>query len=93
MSVCKDLLNISHIGINLWIIGQGGHYSWKLLECNLTPGKTAGKLLKKSGSMCLLPKCSSFINAKLPHTHKIIKCHKIWKCYKTDLNCYKNKFL
>ena len=25
-------------------IVQGGHYSWKILECNLTPGKTLGKV-------------------------------------------------
>ena len=39
--------------------------------------------------MCVPPKYSSLINAKLLHCHKIIKCHEIWKCYKIDLNCHK----
>ena len=53
---------------------HGGHYSWKLLEYNLTPGKIPEKMknswifLEKGSWIYVLPKCFSFINAKLPHS-------------------------
>ena len=46
---------------------QGGHYSWKLLECNLTPGETPGKaknFWKTPGErscMCVLPNSNELV--------------------------------
>ena len=69
---------------------QGGHYSWKfrktpgnswnaiwLLEKLLENWKTHGKLMAKRSLMCVLPKCSSFINAKSPYT--VIKSSNVIK--------------